>query len=58
MQVQHQIIWRWRKPPLQRRIKMEWTKELEELYQYVFEQQPSEVEMNQMASEYKEASNG
>jgi Tfp pilus assembly protein PilO len=37
---------------------MEWTKELEELYQYMFEQQPSEVEMNQMASEYKEASNG
>jgi hypothetical protein len=37
---------------------MEWTKELEELYQYMFEQQPSEVEMNQMASEYKEGSNG
>lgn len=35
------------------KINYDWNKELEELYNYVFEQKPSEVEMNLRAEEYE-----
>lgn len=31
----------------------DWTKELEELYKYVFDTQPSEIEMNLRSEEYE-----
>tara|TARA_R110000803_G_scaffold49183_5_gene102203 strand:- start:139 stop:285 length:147 start_codon:yes stop_codon:yes gene_type:complete len=43
----------------QRRNNMftDWTKELEELYKYVFEQDPTEIEMELRYQEYKNEQN-
>lgn len=35
----------------------DWTKELEELYKYVFEQDPTEIEMELRYQEYKNEQN-
>ncbi len=35
----------------------DWTKELEELYKYVFDIKPSEIEMNLRAEEYENEQN-